>query len=224
MTISKEQLGAVVETSYLIAREARTPEQLRAWHREALLLEAEAQPTGPPVACTAGCSHCCHQAVSARPFEVVLAHASVTNWEAVHASAARVLEQDNLTRQLRRIPCAFLRESRCSLYAVRPGACRAEHSFDPKACETPTGSHPLNTTQLVLPKAVITGAEVAFEERGLDTAAVEFVLALDAIRDIKDPIERWLAGECLFPASVQINYAKKKGGLVQLRLGDRRMM
>lgn len=222
MTITKEQLGAVVQTSYFIAKEARTPEQLRTWHREALLLEAESAPAGPPVACTAGCSHCCYQAVSARPFEVVLAHAAVTDWAAVHASAARVLEQDNLTRQRLRIPCAFLHEGRCSVYAVRPGACRAEHSFDPKACELPAGSHPLNTTQLVLPKAVITGAEVAFEERDLDIKAVEFVLALDAIRDVKDPIERWLAGERLFPPSVQITYTKK-GGLVQLRLGDRRM-
>lgn len=221
--MNQQQLGDLVMLSYHIAKEARSAEQLRAWHGEALQLEAEAKPAGPPVACTAGCSHCCYQAVSARPFEIVLAHALVKDWSALHASALRVLEQDNLTRQRLRIPCALLSEGRCSIYAQRPAACRAEHSFDPRACEIPSGTHPMNSVMLVLPKAVLTGAEIAFEERGLDTRAVEFVLALDAIRDVKGPIERWLDGEKLFPPAVQINTVKK-GQLVQLRLGDRRMM
>lgn len=218
-----DHLREAATLSYLIARDATTEPQLRTWHAEQLRLESEVTARELPAACSSGCAHCCHQAVAALPWEVVLAAGSITDWDRVQAIAAVVRRLSNTDRCAERVPCPLLVESRCSIYAVRPAACRGENSTSAAACEKASESHAMSALRYVTPKTVLAGAMHAFRERGLDTDPVEFVLALDALRGVERLVERWLDGERLFPSECRISL-KRQGGLVQVRLGARRVM
>lgn len=107
--------------------------------------EAEAR-AGKCYACRAGCSACCHQVVLCTAAEALLigAHLRATRGAPeLAATEARLAAQvaaaagkSYLEYARARIPCAFLDEAgRCTIYEVRPLACRAVKSFDVRACE-----------------------------------------------------------------------------------------
>ena len=109
---------------------------------EALLSRA---PSGA-VACKAGCDHCCHQPVGLTPPEALaiafhlrqtLASTELTT------VAARLAQRAQETRGLSSAerfspeqPCPFLERGKCSIYEVRPLACRGMNSLDAEECET----------------------------------------------------------------------------------------
>lgn len=107
--------------------------------------EAEAR-AGKPYACHAGCSACCHQLVLCTAAEAMLIadqlRATLSGPE-LEATRGKLAEQSNAAAGLgffeharRKIPCAFLdRTGLCSIYPVRPMACRALKSFSVAACE-----------------------------------------------------------------------------------------
>ena len=112
---------------------------------------AAARASGAPIACAAGCTFCCHQRVSVFPHEALALYrylrTQLSTAEAaaieqrIRANAARI---DSLTADGHRranIACAFLRDGRCSAYAVRPQACAAYHSTSRPHCEYAYG-HP----------------------------------------------------------------------------------
>lgn len=111
----------------------------------AAFAEAEAR-AGKPYACRAGCSACCHQIVLCTAPEAVLIadHLRATLTDAQLETAASKLEAQSeagaglgfLEYSRARIPCAFLdAKGACSIYEVRPMACRALKSFSVTACE-----------------------------------------------------------------------------------------
>jgi Fe-S-cluster containining protein len=109
---------------------------------EALLARA---PAGA-VACRAGCDHCCHQPVGLTPPEAlaILAHLRQTLAdEELAAVAARLATRERETRALSSAqrfspdqPCPFLEHGECSIYDVRPLACRGMNSLDAEECKT----------------------------------------------------------------------------------------
>ena len=124
---------------------------------EAAFAEAEAR-AGKPYACRAGCSACCHQLVlCTAPEALLIAHQlrSTVTASALEATLARLDAQATAAAGLSflgysqaRIPCAFLGGAgSCTIYALRPMACRALKSFSALACacrpESPSdlGSH-----------------------------------------------------------------------------------
>jgi Fe-S-cluster containining protein len=111
---------------------------------EAAFAEAEAR-AGRGYACRAGCSACCHQLVLCTAPEALLIAYRLRRTltaSALTAALARLDAQVTAAAGLgilgysqARIPCAFLDEAAaCSIYAVRPMACRALKSFSPEAC------------------------------------------------------------------------------------------
>lgn len=79
----------------------------------------------PFVACTKGCSACCKMNVSITSVEAEsLATASGKKVAPVHRVPKHA--EDKFSG----VPCPFLIEDACSVYEVRPFACRAHHSFD----------------------------------------------------------------------------------------------
>lgn len=92
--------------------------------------------TTPYSACKSGCSHCCHIAVT------------ITDLEAADIARYSGRKADNMKPKARsveaqrakyhRVPCPFLVEGRCSIYAVRPVACRLAFNMAdiPQACDT----------------------------------------------------------------------------------------
>jgi len=98
------------------------------------------------LACRQGCAHCCHQRVGATVPEALAIFATL---EATRSLAElrqlreRVERAYHSTRGLTRDernspehPCPLLENDLCSVYEVRPLACRGVHSLDEQACKT----------------------------------------------------------------------------------------
>lgn len=115
--------------------------------------------SGVKLACCAGCSLCCWLRVDVFAHEVFLiAHhirdrfpateiAELTARLAMHAAKVRALTP--YEHAMQNIVCPLLRDGRCSIYEVRPQACRRHHSRDLGACQF-TYDHP---TDLEFPGA-----------------------------------------------------------------------
>lgn len=97
------------------------------------------------LACREGCSLCCHLRVDVRPPEAFLIADHVrrtfspAELEALggrlqgHSEKiARLTVFEHVTQN---IPCPLLQNGRCSVYSVRPQACRRYHSRELAACE-----------------------------------------------------------------------------------------
>jgi Fe-S-cluster containining protein len=105
------------------------------------------------VACKNGCAACCHMNVT------------ISAIEAKHIETAtgkaRAALSESRTHDLAEFsgkPCPFLKDSSCSIYDVRPYACRQHVSFD----TTNYWCQPERSHQKVLPKVGFNGAEEAF--------------------------------------------------------------
>lgn len=129
----RQILDSIHKAAQVAARclRPRTRAGLCAWHAERTRLA----PRRLPVACSAGCSHCCYQPViMATPLEVALAY---------EATEDRALGQAPL-RPGWPPPCPLLSATGlCQVYEVRPAVCRGEHSLDRDACAKGLGhGHP----------------------------------------------------------------------------------
>jgi Fe-S-cluster containining protein len=79
----------------------------------------------PHAACTSGCDHCCRQPVALTLDEAqVIARETGAQLQQPANWSAR--GQDEYVAQ----PCSFLQDSRCTIYAHRPMACRLMFSMD----------------------------------------------------------------------------------------------
>jgi len=120
------------------------------------------QATEGIVPCKAGCSDCCKMATN------------ITSLEAEEISKATgipvtvpssTLTNEESIKAFQGIPCPFLRESQCSIYHVRPFACRAHYSMDKDnlLCKIVPGetirSPTVNTSQFSLLHALAHVAE-----------------------------------------------------------------
>lgn len=199
------------ETAKLLAAQfPLTPDGIRNLYCELATLAQEPMVvlarTHLPIACGPGCSYCCEQGVSALPVEVALIYSSAPASaldEAVRL--ATVLKTPKNNAQARaKLACPLLNAEReCSVYAVRPLACHAEHSYSVRACMQGFGAgHPMAPQPWLLTNAVQLGITQHFGSLGLDTALVDLAFGLAALRRgalaAEEPLRRWLAGERLF--------------------------
>jgi Fe-S-cluster containining protein len=169
--------------------------------------------------CGPGCDHCCHSDVLVSPPELlrIARHLRATRTEselaALRARLAEVAERTRTTSQedwrRAKIPCPLLdgATSCCTIYEVRPGACRACNSLSlPKCLELyESGSDdvavPANGVQQTSILAVGIGLAAACRLHGLEWESVSLTHGLAAILDRDDAAERWLAGERMFEAA-----------------------
>lgn len=79
----------------------------------------------PFIACTNGCSHCCHHGVEITSLEA-------TNISNFSGRAARSLRKSIIRKDkpYQGSPCPFLVQDSCSVYEVRPLVCRNHASYD----------------------------------------------------------------------------------------------
>ena len=101
------------------------------------------------VACTRGCSYCCHLRVEIRPHEAfVLARHVQEKFDPARRERALARIAGNLERiapltpeqHVRAgIPCALLEDGACSAYEARPAACRKYYSVSVKTCRDAFG-------------------------------------------------------------------------------------
>ena len=196
-----------------------------------------------PLACAAGCSYCCHSStVHASTPEIL----RIASWLKEHRSdaelaelkvraaeaAARIAPLDLGGRAREKVACPLLDSAsgRCSVYDVRPIACRAYHSGSVEACKR---AHDDGEANPVLPidpplfqvaHAHAFGMMTALASGGLDTGPYDLTAALPVVLE-RELDERWLAGEKVLPHTrlseeASVGYELVLGELVEdLRAG-----
>lgn len=105
------------------------------------------EPLPEPVACKVGCYYCCCYEVVLTPAEALLLGNYVKQTFSEGALADLMKKIDRILRLrdgrsveerakvLHDTPCIFLASGKCSVYDVRPFACRALHSLDARKCK-----------------------------------------------------------------------------------------
>ncbi len=190
---------------------------------EALLSRA---PAGA-VACKAGCDHCCHQPVGVTPPEAlaIFAHLQQTlTSEELVGVASRLSERERETRGLSSAerfspdqPCPFLDRGECSIYEVRPLACRGMNSLDAEECRTRLRDPDARAAFLARGSggrsfmepirafhAVSAGLQLSLSELyGLDMRPLELTLALDLLLNGPESSSAdWLRGTHSFESAL----------------------
>jgi Fe-S-cluster containining protein len=97
------------------------------------------------LACTAGCSWCCHFTVDVRAAEVFhildvversfSAEQKIRIGEEIRANSRMLRDLGDEARATLNVKCPFLVEGQCSIYAARPQTCRNYHATDAAGCQ-----------------------------------------------------------------------------------------
>jgi len=145
-----------------------------------------------PVACKAGCFHCCVLNVSALLPEAV----AIAGWLSMHCSGAgcdaqlkrlqshalRVRWMEDNERIHRQTLCPFVdAQGSCSIYPVRPLVCRAVTSLDKTACLTALDPHqfdaahavPMDTTRRMVMDAAFGALARAMNQQPMMSRSIE---------------------------------------------------
>ena len=161
--------------------------------------------------CCKGCSHCCHlvniavavpEALSVA--EHVRARWSVGELDGLQARVQTFLDHtEGLTYEQRahtRHPCPMLIDDSCSVYEVRPLACRGWNSLDVSKCEEDHHQPerhrvtPVYVPQLDIARSVRIGLYAGIRCAGLQHDRVHFIPALSVALYDPNAGEQWVAG------------------------------
>jgi hypothetical protein len=153
-----------------------------------------------PLACQAGCAHCCHVPVYVSEPEVFhiltalrqhsdLALAALQQ-RLKHYVENRQQDADQLSQA-----CAFLVNNLCSIYSHRPAVCRKAHSLSVSACASGAAHIPQDLQLILRAEALIQGHAAAYQDAGLPATSLE--LASAVLLALEDPQaqEKWFAGK-----------------------------
>jgi Fe-S-cluster containining protein len=176
------------------------------------LIEEEAITIG----CKSGCSYCCYLRVDAYPHEIftitdhIDARYTASEREALiarlesHNRALRNLTPDDSMKAS--LPCPLLRDSVCSIYRIRPFACRFCHSVTVDPCrewfespETSKDSKKTNPTFEQFWSGVMMGSLSIFRVHGFDCDAYELGGGLLAALTNPAHGRRWQQRKKVFP-------------------------
>jgi Fe-S-cluster containining protein len=117
-----------VNTMMRLLQEDRSLSNRKIWLKE--IMKAVDKSVQGLTPCKAGCSHCCYMATN-----VTLEEAQAIS--AYSGKPIQALDDDSLTysddaniKRFEGVPCPFLVDNQCSVYEVRPFACRVHYSVD----------------------------------------------------------------------------------------------
>lgn len=163
-------------------------------------------------ACESGCDFCCHMPVSLSMPEALRIHAHVSQtWpeperqrliqSLAEASAAAREDEDALF--LSRRPCVFLAAGRCTIYSVRPLACRGHASYSRSACADAHAAPddferseqvPVDVELRLAKDEIKTTLGIVMLQAGLHALDCELGSLLGRLFDEPDTERAWLAG------------------------------
>ena len=237
-----ETVAGSVNTVLGVLGQEPTPERVTEAARRLMTLTSELvthllsrAPEGA-VACQSGCDHCCHQVVGVSApealalFEHLQRTRSPAELERLKAHVVMLHERARGVTSAERFspehPCVFLDGGSCSVYEVRPLACRGVNSLDAADCERRLRDPEARAEYLerghgghcyVAPlqafRAVSAGLQLAVSElydldpRGLDlTAAIHLLFQADT-----SVATAWLRGEQPFEEALRENQSGHAG-------------
>ena len=169
------------------------------------------------VACRAGCDFCCRVPMDVQAHEVFFTAnhlqvnftpadlAGVVARTAAHRAQISGLLSDERARL--NLPCALLRDGRCTAYDGRPEVCRAHHSNSAAACSAYLADPGFPVEKAYIPAlrsrlyAVMLGIDQAMEEAGFDSRPYDFGSALHEALTNSLSLERWMRRKPAFPDS-----------------------
>lgn len=166
-------------------------------------------PSPSKIACTKGCSYCCHGFVGVLPPEAFGVAAAIRaggdgGVEAVRARAKPLIGLSPDERIGRRLPCPLLVDGTCSVYAVRPLVCRQTTSLSLPDCIEEyegldrNGRIEISSTHLAHSSNAHVALLGALLAVGLPADAYELGSILDIVLADPDCERRWLTGEDVF--------------------------
>jgi Fe-S-cluster containining protein len=165
------------------------------------------------IACRQGCAWCCHQNVEVSIGEAVLIAVEMSiagnkYGEVLDERAGELAGLDDIARAKTGKPCPLLdAEGSCSVYEVRPLACRSYVAPDAANCKAAFdsavhGNGAVRPVSHGLPQitgcAVRAGVNGMLKDFGLQHDDVDLVSAVAAIRKDYEVIDRWAQGESPF--------------------------
>lgn len=164
-----------------------------------------------PLACRKGCHYCCTIYVSATAPQVfAIADYVRANSTNPALTRERLVELEAATRGLdasarwgKQIPCPFLNEQICSIYSVRPSACRGFMSKSAEDCRLASADK--NGPDITQPQFAIAYRSVVDQsiwallyERKLPFYSYELGEAVMRVLDDPGAEQRWFSGEDVF--------------------------
>ena len=167
------------------------------------------------IACRENCSYCCYSDLYATPLEVFTVAEHIAAWppakreqieQALRDYLNQVKGRDSLAPMPKDNACVFLDHGRCSIYAIRPFACRQHHSVDVGPCQRafddPTSSEKsVQDPVRVVAATAIQEVHRAYQKHvGRDTERYEFHAALLEALTNKASFKRWKSGKTAFPS------------------------
>ena len=165
------------------------------------------------VECRRGCVFCCHLNVGVTALEAVRIAAALRRTAAAGRQGAVLAADDRSARRgaqerfKLKAPCALLADGACSVYELRPLACRALLSLSANLCELELEEREAGRTAqvptLVMPRLIaagyISGEVAALDDLGLASHLGELTASVALLLRKPATLERWLAGEDAFP-------------------------
>lgn len=174
----------------------------------------QTHPSPVPIDCVKGCSFCCYLYASATAPEIfAITRFLRSNFDADHLAdiAERCTPLKGMSiddRNRAKIPCPLLQDNACSVYEVRPIACRMCVSGSKARCEAGFNG---SDESIPRPRAhIYAGSNTrlalisAIESTGRANDAYELGEALALALEKPDLESRWLKGEDVF-ASCQVD-------------------
>lgn len=166
-------------------------------------------PSDHKIECAKGCAFCCHVTVTAMApeiFHVANQLRAMPDYETrlirIRSADANTRGLGGYERALKKLPCGLLEDGACSVYTVRPSACRGMTSVAMAMCERAFNGENVQVSTpsvwTLLRNAHKQAMWAALVAAGLPSESYEFHHALVTVLDTPDAESRWLAGEDIF--------------------------
>lgn len=170
----------------------------------------------PCIACSSGCSYCCHSQVNIIPAEALLIFSFISrhfNTAEIDFLKDRIIDNDILTkgkttRQRVNIkdktPCVFLKKHTCSIYSVRPFICRSWNSLDKAACKSAffSSNHNAEIEASPVRNYIFSTARDVFRDLNhkifLETDMQDVPHAILSCFNSPDALTHWAGGDHIF--------------------------
>jgi Fe-S-cluster containining protein len=166
------------------------------------------------IACKKDCNYCCHYHIYSTPLEIFTIAEEIAKRptperdaivQSVHVYVDQVKELGRDKHILLNIACSFLVKGNCSIYPIRPLACRRHHSGDVGVCQRTFDD--VHSKEESLRDPVRLTVSTAMENlhglyhirKGLDSDSYEFHAALLEALTNKASYKRWKSGKSAFP-------------------------